>query len=609
MMIFLAFLALLIPGLAFWAWFGKRKQDPILSLAQIIGISLAIIILIAEFAFFLGVSFSLASILITLLIFTALAVLGFIKKGVKIRRRDALQLGIGVLLFLGIIGWRLFQARELLLPNWVDSQHHYLIIKAIIEQRGLPKTLEPYLAVPFYYHYGFHAIAAFFTVISRLEIGQAMLLLGQVLNAAICLSIYALGKEVWKDWRPALGAALLVGFVLRMPAYYLSWGRYTLITGLIFLPLAMATALQLVKGKNRGRNTLILALFTAGILLSHYFAAVLLAFFLILLALVYLVPRLKKIKKAIKAFISLPLAVLFGLFLAAPWLTRVIQYSQASTSIGVNLPESLESIRNFSGNFTYVLNLLGPTSNHVLAAVALVGIAFALVQHKATWLILWTLALGFLTLPWGLTLGPFRTDHFAIVLFIPVSLFAGWLFWQGGVWLDQVLKTHWVRTVLLLVVILGWAAWAFPVNSNLINPVTEMVTEADMDALDWIRKNTPEDARFFINTVSWLDNTYRGVDGGGWILPYTGRWALVPTTFYGYSPNPETISQIQLLGKNASQITTCSDAFWELVEEADLEWVYIREGIGGLQPEGLMSCEAINLAYENGQVSIYRINH
>ncbi len=80
----------------------------------------------------------------------------------------------------------------------------------------------------------------------------------------------------------------------------------------------MATALQMVKDINKKRNTIILALLTAGILLSHYFAALLLAFFLILLAIVYLVPRLKQIRKASKAFLSLPLGAVFGLGLAAP---------------------------------------------------------------------------------------------------------------------------------------------------------------------------------------------------------------------------------------------------------------------------------------------------
>ncbi len=35
----------------------------------------------------------------------------------------------------------------------------------------------------------------------------------------------------------------------RMPAYYLSWGRYTLTIGMIFLPLAMSVALRLLRSR------------------------------------------------------------------------------------------------------------------------------------------------------------------------------------------------------------------------------------------------------------------------------------------------------------------------------------------------------------------------
>jgi cell shape-determining protein MreD len=35
---------------------------------------------------------------------------------------------------------------------------------------------------------------------------------------------------------------------------------------------------------------------------------------------------------------------------------------------------------------------------------------------------LWSLALAALAMPWGVALRPFRPDHFAIVLFLPVAL-------------------------------------------------------------------------------------------------------------------------------------------------------------------------------------------
>ena len=55
------------------------------------------------------------------------------------------------------------------------------------------------------------------------------------------------------NWTAAFAAlaALLVGFVFQMPAYYLTWGRFTLLTGLVVLGPAMAAALDVFKGPDR----------------------------------------------------------------------------------------------------------------------------------------------------------------------------------------------------------------------------------------------------------------------------------------------------------------------------------------------------------------------
>ena len=59
------------------------------------------------------------------------------------------------------LAWRFWQARDLVFPNLVYSQHHVLIIRKMIEFGGLPSTLEPYLPGPFYYHFGFQLEAVF----------------------------------------------------------------------------------------------------------------------------------------------------------------------------------------------------------------------------------------------------------------------------------------------------------------------------------------------------------------------------------------------------------------------------------------------------------------
>jgi hypothetical protein len=604
--IILAFAALLLPGLAWWAWLGERREDPLVSLAQIVGVGMVVIILLAVGGFLLGAEFSRLTVIMLLLVFALLALDGLLRNGVRLQRRYRPHILIGGLVLVAAIGWRLYQARNLLLPSWVDSQHHYLIVRAILDEGGLPHDLSPYLPVPFYYHYGYHTLAALFTALSGLPIGDAMLMLGQVLNAAIGLSTYALGKALWRNWRPALAAALLVSFATRMPAYYLSWGRYTLTVGMILLPLATGLALEIARGKARWGNTLTLAFLTAGILLSHYFAALLLAAFLALLVLLGLVQRGRRLPQAFIEVSRLVNSALLGLLLAAPWLWRVAQYSTSKPGIESNLPESLEMVITGGGE-NYVWQLLGPTSNHWLLLPAGLGLVVALFKRHSVGFALWSLALAAMTLPWGVALRPFRPDHFAIVLFLPVTLLGGWLMWLVARWLGCRLKRRWVTPLLLGLLVAGWIAWGFPIMSEIVNPVTVMVTPADIDALDWVAENTPEGARFFINTAHWQEGQYRGVDGGGWLLPYTGRWALVPTVFYGFSDDAAYISELRAWGQAASQISTCSDPFYDLVEEAEVNWVYLRAGVGSLQPEGLAGCKGVEEAYRNESVVVYRL--
>ncbi len=607
-MILLAFAALLLPGLAWWAWLGRRGEDPAVSLAQITGVGLAIIILVAQGGFLLGAGFSTVILYILMAVFALLAADGLARKGIRIQRRHIPHVAVGLMLIGLAVAWRLLQARDLLLPNWVDSQHHYLIIRAILEGGGLPRDLSPYLPMPFFYHYGFHALAALFTAVSGLAIGEAMLILGQVLNALVGLSVYALGKSLWRHWRPALAAALLAVFATRMPAYYLSWGRYTLTTGLILLPLAMSQAYDLIWRKSRWQSAVTLAVLTAGLLLTHYFAALLLAAFLVLLVTVHLVYNRHRWQLAFIQISSLLNSAVLGLLLSAPWLLRVARFTRASPSIEASIPESIDAVLA-SGRWDYLWQLLGPASNHWLLLPAGLGLVLALTKRRSLSFGLWSLALALMSLPWGITLPPFRDDHFVIVLFLPVTLLAGWLTWQAARWVGKRLGRRWAADLLLALIVLAFIAWGFPHMREIVNPATVLVTQDDMEALRWVEQNTPPDARFYINTAYWMAGVHRGVDGGGWLLPYTGRWALVPTVFYGFSPDTAWVGDLQRWGETASRITTCSAEFWSLVDEAGMDWIYLRTGVGSLQPAGLAGCEGVEHAYYNDSIMIYKIYH
>jgi len=94
----------------------------------------------------------------------------------------------------------------------------------MIEFGGLPSTLEPYLPGPFYYHFGFHAVGALFLCSAGWTRPPVVLLLGQGISACVGLAVYALAKQLSKDWRIGLLAAVFVTFATKMPGYYLSWG-------------------------------------------------------------------------------------------------------------------------------------------------------------------------------------------------------------------------------------------------------------------------------------------------------------------------------------------------------------------------------------------------
>jgi hypothetical protein len=164
------------------------------------------------------------------------------------------------------------------------------------------------------------------------------------------LSVYRLGKALGFDRLRAGLAALLVGFVLQMPAYYLTWGRYTLSIGLVMLPLAMAAALEVASsvietGNDKGipadrekakkvGNWIRLALLAAGVCLAHYLARLLLVMFLFVL---YLEAALRK-RNLVPEW-DLVISAGAGGLLVAPWLWRVWEYGIHLAIVALALPQ------------------------------------------------------------------------------------------------------------------------------------------------------------------------------------------------------------------------------------------------------------------------------
>jgi hypothetical protein len=613
-------IVLVLPGLAWLVWFSNEENDVFARLAEAMGLSIAASSLIALAGFVLGAQYSTAWLVLFYGLSAFFVFLGVALRGVQgigtnrpfwqqanALTSNALRNLVLLAIFAGILAWRFYQVRALVLPAWVDSLHHVLITRVILERGGVPPTLDPYLPVPFYYHFSFHVLASLFSFWSSLPPERAVLVMGQVLNAVVTLSVYRLGISLWRDWRRAGLAALLVGFVSQMPAYYATWGRYTLLTGLVLLPLAMAAGVDLVnKGMTR-RRIAWLALLTGGVLLAHYFAALLLALFLSFLGTAVGIQDLKQRNFGRDSrFMALLGAAMGGALLALPWIWRVWNFSIQYVRIDAVLPaDSLDGLY-FPDYVSYLWRMAGPFRNHFLLGLALPSLIMVFIRNRHRYLVWWAVALVLMSIPWGINVSPFRPDHSVIVLFLPAALLAAdFLFTlaeRAQVGLPR------LGRISLGAAILGLLVWGVHDTHAILNPATIFATESDLRAMDWIAVNTHGEARFFINVTPWQYGVYRGVDGGWWIEALTNRETLLPAVMYAMG-DQDYLEQVSSRAQTAGSLKGCSTEFRALLREAGLTYVYLVKGHGSLQSTDLQDCPYVHLVYQHQDISIYQVTN
>jgi len=631
------FLVLLIPGWGLLAWLtgdyplhATRRRDFLSSLADGAALSIALTALAALLFSLINVRLSGPAVAVLYALVLLLLLGAVVRRGVGLPQAPlAKRAGyfiLGLALLIGIITWRFYQARDLALPAWVDSVHHALIAQLIFDYGGLPPDYAPYEVVGFHYHYGFHLLAALFSFWARVSVADSMLWFGQVLNAVVSLSVYRLTYTLAVDFDPDQGsvsstrwapfalaftAALLSGFVFQMPAYYVTWGRYTLLTGLILLGPAMAAAWEVRREPAHTGPGLRLALLLAGISLTHYFVLLVAGLFLFILGVIDLQKAIRRRQPWRDLFILVGWAF-FGIFLALPWILPVVLAYPARVGADlVNPIQQSEAARESTREFLrYIILLLGPRHNHLLLGMAGIGLLFSLRRPALHPLAVWAFLLSLLSLPWGLRLNQFRQYYFAIILFFPAAILLADLLMSGAaavgrLWSDPA-RRGWLQAAVMTLVLSLFLAWGLRETRNVINATTILTGQADVAALEWVQRSTPADARFFINSTPWIGDVYRGVDGGYWLAPYTGRSSLAPPAIYDLA-GPERVRQVKELAERSGKLNGCGPDFWSLVRDAGLTHVYLRAGAGSLQPAGLIDCPRLDLVYEQGGVYIYEI--
>jgi hypothetical protein len=598
-----ALVILLLPGLALLAWRPAPERDVPEWLGEAVGLSISLTTLAALVCWVFHWPVSAGGVRV---FYGGAALFGLAGRVV---RRGTPPFGPVRPLFLGIlaalIAWRFYQVYGLAFPPWVDAPHHVLIVRKILEAGGLPADLNPYLAVPFFYHFGFHVLTALFAALSGAPLEKAALWMGQLLNALVSLSLSYLGRKVWPEPGRAGLAALLSGFVSQMPAYYATWGRYSLLCGLVLLPLAMGAAFD-TRRKNQplfsgGR----LAILTAGTGLAHYFAAGLLGLF----ALVFLshgawtaMGRKTSWREACWRSLA---GYGAGTVLLMPWVFWLWGPAKTYGGMEWNFPGRPLAETYFNDYGTYLLHLLGPARNYFLIFLAALGLIWSWRDSRIRVLALWGLLLGLGVIPWGLRFSPFRPDHLAIVLFLPVSILAAHFAGEALTRLKRKVPRFHPET-LALTLLLALLIWGLKETRFIIKPETILAGADDRQAIRWIEEHTPAGARFLIRPVPWEWGLYRGLDGGYWITSLTGRWTSLPPIFYGFGSR-ELINTINQRAKQTLEVDGCGPALGELTRSLAITYVYTREGDGPLSPRTLAGCPGLEPAYQGGRVYLFKI--
>jgi hypothetical protein len=523
-------------------------------------------------------------------------------------RPQATTVALAVILAIAAV-LRVVQVRGVVAPPWVDGYHHTLITTLVVAQGAVPTSLRPFVDTDqFYYHFGFHALAAAVAWLSGVAPTAAVLWTGQALNALTVLAAYLLAARLTGSRLAGVAAAAVPASLYWFPAYFVAWGRYTQLAGLVALPAAWALLAEALAAAPAARRVLLAGAVAAGLLLVHYRV-----FAFWLLGVVLLAGwALRSRRSARHELPRLAGAAALGVALAAPWLvarvgTGVSALSAASDRWFVGpQPEAVNALPSW---------LFTIHHNRLWLAVAAAGVFVGLLRRQraaaavVAYLGLAVLAVSptWLGLPASWMLPRFAL---AISLFLPVAMGVSLLALAGQRLLARGLKVPRRSETVVLVMVVAVAmlgAWGL---RAVINPETVILQPADLGAAEWVKAHTPPQARFLVSTGHWQLGTYRGLDGGYWLPLLAGRATTIPAALYVYG-RPAAAREIAAIAAVAARGDALTDAeLLKLMAHAGADHVYV--GPAGASARGKLSIERLRRVkelepvYELDGVAIFR---
>ncbi len=457
---------------------------------------------------------------------------------------------------------RLYAVRDLPVGLLGDSYHHTLMAQLLVDNGGIFSSWQPYAPLAtFTYHFGFHANVAFVHYVTGLDLPQSLLWTGQIMNAITVPLVFALMLAL--GGRPWAGvwAALIVGFASNLPAYFVNWGRYTQLTGQVVMLATMVCWIALAEsGESRTKNQepnvrmrrfsalgswflsgwrllLLTVLATAALILTHYLVTALAALLIGSYLLGVLLAR-RSWPLAGALLLRAGLAGALALLLVAPWLLNVVGGHLVRNATGL-----VAGTAKTAAELSMLEPLVPKYIGGAVLAFALAGLLAALWRREWRMALpaIWCALLVIAVVPYLVGLpgaGVLDTLTSLGTLYLPAALLAGYALasaqGRGAALLARLRAPPALGAALLGALLLLAIALNTSWQMQVVTGDTALVVAADMAAMQWIRENTPADARFVINSFpAYAGTLAAGTDAGWWIPLLARRATTLPPLNYG----------------------------------------------------------------------------
>jgi hypothetical protein len=503
-----------------------------------------------------------------------------------------------------------------------DPLHHTILTNIVATTGKLPYTMLPFDSADLnHYHLGLYTMTGPLQMLAGIQPDQALLWFSQFLNGLCGVGVFLfLDRKVSRQ--AGIIGMVSAGLFSVIPSWLINWGRFTQVAGqTILLPAVLITWEALgstVDGEKIWSKRIITGLILAGVLnagvcLIHFQVAL---FMLPLILIICLLEVIKSVRKRVGTRNLVSRILLIGIITAVIILPTLISGLKAYVDKRtVSATPSTERKLLTDQPYYNIVNdttveLLKKSSPYLLMGITGILAGFRTRKDRllSAILLTWILCLISISQLYRLNnnlLAFTNLSTIILTLYLPLSIGAG-ILWNV---LFEESEFHGkgllYRVAIVSLLIIGVITYHFRLND--FESHRALMTDADREAMEWIKTNTNRDAVFGVNS-NFLNPTMPfGTDAGYWLPVYaerqTSALTLLSQLSNDYQFSLERAKTILRFYETGDITPLC---------EYGIDYLYsgVQDPLGSKdlanQPE-LLDNENLELVYDQMGVQIFRI--